>query len=231
MDPSGCGVVGCGVYGASRALGASEEQAHYNATAVDAAIGILSMLAPHGGGGVVEPVPDVPPGERPGGAGGHWPTIGEVVDPNVVRQKTVSECGVACAEMVTKSKTFKPSREMFLKDLGKDYVHGAGVKPTPLAESLNRVDPEAGKSYVWRAEFRGSASPQLVSSLRAKGPWVASMRTINSKGGFGGHVVVVDGLSSTGNVLIRDPAGKGTSYEMTMADFDANWDGFAVYRR
>ena len=43
------------------------------------------------------------------------------------------------------------------------------------------------------------------------------------------HALIVDGLNDAGELMIRDPA-KPSRYEMTMADFIANWTGHAVYR-
>ena len=55
-------------------------------------------------------------------------------------------------------------------------------------------------------------------------PWVPRNRGANDP-----HVVVIDGVKSTGNLSILDPY-EGTRYEMTETDFKAAWTGQAVYR-
>ncbi len=45
-----------------------------------------------------------------------------------------------------------------------------------------------------------------------------------------GHWVVVKGGDSTGKVMINDPF-KGTSYTMTVKDFNGAWNEIAIFKR
>ena len=72
--------------------------------------------------------------------------------------------------------------------------------PTPLAESLNRLDPEVGKSSTWRVHSTvDPATPELIRDHGARGSWIASMWTPDVDDI--GHLVVVDGLSEDGKLL------------------------------
>lgn len=61
----------------------------------------------------------------------------------------------------------------------------------------------------------------------AGGNWAAMLWETGSKIG---HMVIVDGLSSDGYVLIRDPW-EGTRYKMHKSDFLQYWNDYGVYRR
>lgn len=72
--------------------------------------------------------------------------------------------------------------------------------------------PELGEG--WFGEFINQPTASQVRELCSSGPFGASLR----KFGFDAHMVVVDGLSKQGRLIIRDPA-HGYKYEMSVHDF------------
>jgi hypothetical protein len=121
---------------------------------------------------------------------------------------------------------------MYQTALGRDYVHGSGAKATPMKEVMNELDPRAAKDYSWHAEAVYDDVPvATLKKMSDRGPWIALMRTTTSNGKFGSHSVVVDGIDSSGNVMIRDPAHKGSRYQMTGTDFNEHWTGISIVRR
>ncbi len=95
----------------------------------------------------------------------------------------------------------------------------SALGPNSNAEALAR---ELGPGWV-------GGTPDLAlddafHALNGTGSWAARV-----SGTSGAHMVVVDGLSDAGCVLIRDP-GSGSSYETPFRDFLGAWRGQAVWR-
>lgn len=144
-----------------------------------------------------------------GGAGGNWPRTGEVPSGTVVSQATPTSCGQACAEMLLSSRGIPASQVT---------LGGELTSAQSLSDKLNSVSPGWIGAPVEASSFSG---------LNRTGSWGAMMWEPGSKVG---HWVVVDGVNSAGLVIVRDPAGLGTVYTMTVTDFKNTWNGYAVFK-
>jgi len=138
-----------------------------------------------------------------------WPVIGEKFSPDCIRQSLEDSCMSASAEMVLRGKL---TEAQLIPKLG---------RPGNIADLPALLGPE------WTT----GKGPTHLSELSEGGPWIAQMW----EGGWTTkpkppHIVVVDGLNPSGNVMIRDPQ-EGTGYEMKVADFLNTWSGQAAYRR
>ncbi|PHM33839.1 DUF637 domain-containing protein [Xenorhabdus szentirmaii] len=144
-----------------------------------------------------------------GGAGGNWNVLDEIVDPNVVKQKTPTGCGAACGEMLLKDRKVPVSQTEL----------GGGLKsPEQLARDLNKYSSD------WDGGFVGLENFHILNST---GSWAAMMW---DQGSRIGHWVVVKGIDKAGNILIHDPW-KGTSYKMTIDNFNKVWNEIAVFKQ
>jgi len=68
--------------------------------------------------------------------------------------------------------------------------------------------------------------PQLLVFVQGHSCWIAELKLFKQSG----HAVFVDGLSVSGNVIIRDP-GRGTRYEMRQEEFFQYWSGHWVCKQ
>ncbi len=138
-----------------------------------------------------------------------------VADPSVEKQLHDNACGPACAVMMAKDRGVvvdqAPMAEELLssKELPPELRWAGGISPTQLAKMMERVVPETS----W------SGGPLDVDRRRAKravgvisddrGSWAALLGKRRR-----GHWVVVDGLSSSGFVKVRDPSGHRRLYSL-----------------
>ncbi|MDC9604584.1 DUF637 domain-containing protein [Xenorhabdus griffiniae] len=169
------------------------------------------------GEGILNKV-NIKPVTLKGGAGGNWNVLDELVDPNVVGQKTPTGCGGACGEMLLKDRN--------ITDVNQTKLGGGLKSPEELARDLNKHDTG------WQGGFVGWEN---FDNLNKLGSWSA---IIWDQGSKIGHFVVVTGVDAkTGHVLIKDPwkGGRkgegGTSYKMTETDFMNAWSGNAVFKQ
>lgn len=157
------------------------------------------------------------------GAGGNWPVIDEVLDPEVVQQQNDLSCGSACGEMLLKKRGINNISQATI-------ANQAGVPVTcrNLANVLNTIDfPEGIQQWVGGPlAIPGATDSQLFETLNNTGSWAALLWEV---GAGIGHMVLVDGLDEAGYVLIRDPW-DGTSYKMRKDDFLKYWTTQAVFR-
>lgn len=65
-----------------------------------------------------------------------------------------------------------------------------------------------------------------IDGLLDKGPFIAEFHECGDKTS---HEVIVDSLSESGNLKIRDPW-EGTKYEMTLDEFYNYWTGNACFK-
>ncbi|MGK7901393.1 MAG: papain-like cysteine protease family protein [Hormoscilla sp.] len=157
------------------------------------------------------------------GAGGNWPVIDEVVDPEVVPQQNDLSCGPACAEMLLRDRSINISQAVIASETG------VPADASSLARVLNSLDEEV--SRLWgggELVIPGATESQLLDALNATGSWAA---VLWESGARMGHVVIVDGIDETGKVMIRDPRGQGTKYKMNRDDFLQYWNQQGVYLR
>ena len=87
------------------------------------------------------------------------------------------------------------------------------------AQSLARA---LGKG--WRGGYVGPENLNIL--LKSGQPFAAEFKEVGERLA---HMVVVDGVNSAGQVLIRDPWGVGTTYRMTMDAFLKAWNGIVVF--
>jgi len=138
-----------------------------------------------------------------------WSVINEQFSSNVLRQSHDASCISAVGEMLTEGRITEAE---LMEKLG---------TPGNIKELPKLLGDE------WTSEVRKNTS---LRELSKQGPWAAEM----IEGGFPKkplHVVLVDGISESGNVRIRDPW-EGTAYEMNAKHFIEDvWTGKAVYRK
>lgn len=160
----------------------------------------------------------VSPNKKVGSGFGNWPRSDVKVDTDfVIKQVDNSSCGQACGAM-------------FLRDRGVD------VKPIDIGEGLTTFDvskvgalakqiKEAAPDIKWSAGSANDTEDAFKILTRSPekggGSWIAEMREAGEKIG---HAVVVDGVTASGKVIIRDPWDQ-TTYTMTKQDFINNWAG------
>ena len=145
-----------------------------------------------------------------GGSGGTWPVSGETPSANVVSQATPTGCGAACGQMLLADR-------------------GVGVSQVALGGELTSAQSVASKLNAVDSGWTGAAvDKSSFAALNKTGSWSAMMW---EPGASVGHWVVVDGLDTAGNVVIRDPAGVGTTYTMTVDAFKNTWNGFSVFKK
>ncbi len=156
------------------------------------------------------------------GAGGNWPIIDEVVDPNVTQQQGDLSCGLACGVMLLKDRKINSSQAAI------ETITGTPVNCQILATALNTLDPDP--SHCWEGgllNLPGATDSQLFDILNTTGSWAAVLWEM---GAGIGHLVVVDGFDPVGYALIRDPW-QGTRYRMTKDNFLKYWTTEAVFSR
>jgi len=148
------------------------------------------------------------------GSGGNWQVIDEVVDPQVVQQKSDLSCGIACGEMLMKSRGINNINQTVIEELTT-----IPTWPELLANALNELHPDS--KGRWVGNFVSTAS---FEGLNATGSWAAVLWEVGARIG---HMVIVDSLDK--NILtILDPW-DGTKYKMAQDIFLQHWNGQAVY--
>ena len=155
------------------------------------------------------------------GAGGNWPVINEVVDPETVKQQNRICCGPACAEMFL--------REQGINHLTKATISSATYTPvsvSDLALTLNQLDPSSSREWIGGClEIPGANDGVVLDVLMATGIWIAELR---EPGARLGHLVVVDGFDDLERLKIRDPW-DSTRYKMDREEFLTYWTLQAIY--
>lgn len=139
----------------------------------------------------------------------NWEAINERFSTNVIRQSNEDSCIAAVGEMLSEGKL---TEQVLIAELGErpnitDLVKHLGSDWTWEPKRFKSF-AEIGKRGPWAAELMENAGTDLEKSL---------------------HTVVVDGVNSSGNLVIRDPW-EGTTYEMTQQKFLKDWTRRAVYR-
>lgn len=149
-------------------------------------------------------------------AGGNWQVIDEKIDLRVIKQQDNLSCGVACGEMLLKTKGIDNiDQALIVMESGKP------VSPAYLASVLNRLSPS--NEGEWRGgglAIEGLDFSELFYCLISTGVWIAELRELGARLG---HLVIVDGIDSQDRVFIRDPW-HGTSYQMEKTEFLDYWN-------
>ncbi len=156
------------------------------------------------------------------GAGGNWPAIDEVFDPQVVRQKDDFSCVAACGEMLLKERGIVVSQIQISAEAGSPTTLGK------IAVVMNKFDADISHQWLGgNLVLPGASEIQIFDVLNETGSWGAMLW---QPGAGMGHLVVVDGKDSLGYALIRDPW-QGTKYKMTVKDFLLYWNEHGVFQR
>ncbi|MCK9815296.1 hemagglutinin repeat-containing protein, partial [Pseudomonas sp. MAFF 302046] len=153
-----------------------------------------------------------------GGAGGNWKVIDEVVDSSVVKQVNSLSCGQACVEMMLGDRKINASQSVISKLAGDGATY-----ETQLASVLNKLDSSGSRKWIGSGVDADDIG--TFYGLSSTGAWAAQLWERGSKIG---HWIVVDGLDSSGRVMIRDPW-QGTSYKMDMKEFKSAWNGYSIW--
>ncbi|NES20983.1 MAG: hypothetical protein F6K41_19140 [Symploca sp. SIO3E6] len=159
--------------------------------------------------------------EKLSGAGGNWRVIGEIADPNVIKQQDQVSCGTACGEMLLRD------REIY--DVNQSIIAaetGVPVSIETLAMVLNRLDCDS--SRVWlggTVSIPGATDSEIIDVLIDTGSWGAILWEPLANLG---HMVVVHGIDETEKIIIRDPW-EATSYKMDREEFINFWNSQAIY--
>jgi hypothetical protein len=138
----------------------------------------------------------------------NWQAINERFSPDVVRQANEDSCISAVGQMLSKGRI---TEQHLITELGarpeladlRRYLGDEWTSQKRSFRSFAEISDEP-----WGAELMENAGTDLDKSL---------------------HSVVVDGVGSDGNLLIRDPW-EGAKYEMTPQQFLKIWTGRAIYR-
>lgn len=141
----------------------------------------------------------------------NWEALNERFSSDVVRQSNRDSCISAVGEMLSEGR------------LTEKELIGLLSKRPDIKDLVEHLGPE------WTDELRRFSS---ISEISEKGPWAAElMENAGTELEKSLHTVVVDGVSDSGNLVIRDPW-EGTKYEMDIKHFlEDVWTGRAVYRR
>jgi RHS repeat-associated protein len=164
-----------------------------------------------GGAGILFGAPG---GDEPvigGGSGANMSAENEVLGTAIQQTKPMS-CFAACGEMLTNGAA---TQDSLIAKLDPSGIMGASSGDTARA---------LGGGWRGGSVAGVDNRDQVFSALNTTGAWGAMMR--GAKGGY--HMVVVDGLDSSGSVLIRDPH-NGSSYTTPYSEFINVWTGEAVF--
>ena len=140
-------------------------------------------------------------------------------------------CGPTSLQMILDYFGVEVSRDyLALTDLGegKMYRKGVGSQYAPMLEMARHLGFE-------KAEMVFSKSiAEIKNRLKDGRPVIVSMKgslrylTGGRNRRTSGHIVVVSGIDSNGNIVLLDPAGKGSRALMKPKDFLRVWRGFMV---
>ncbi len=140
--------------------------------------------------------------------GADWTRIDEQAG-GVVAARTAGATGAAAAEMLSHGSV---SQDRILQ------IAGENSSADAIVTALN-----AEATGPWRI---GPVGPTTFDGLVLHGQWIASLTTADG----GTHYVVVDGLTDTGLVRVRDPFDGGSSYSVDPDQFKRAWTGESMYR-
>ncbi|MBB3571831.1 hemagglutinin repeat-containing protein [Rhizobium sp. BK491] len=156
------------------------------------------------------------------GAGGNWPRISETID-TTLSQTGPTGCGAACGSILLSERGLLVSQT----ELGGNSLQFA----EGLARQLNSVD------NGWKGISADMDDLGTLKGLNSTGSWAAVLKDPGPQALS--HFVVVSGEDASGNLIIHDPwpadeksfgTAPGTTYSMTVSDFQKAWTGYSVYK-
>ena len=142
--------------------------------------------------------------------------INERESADVVKQFHENACVCAVGEMALEGKVSQ-------HELWRKYQERLPEEMRNRERKASLADLPAllGEGWVW-----DSLLPLEFSRYMPKySGWIAELKLYRQSA----HAVFVDGLSATGNLIIRDP-GRGTKYEMRQEEFFQYWSGHFVHK-
>ena len=149
-----------------------------------------------------------------------WEVIDERFSDSVVRQRHNLSCVSACGEMITNGQVKQDDLiEAFRKYVPKE------LRKKEMAADLEWLKKELIERHSpgWKA---GRVEDNALNALLERGNFVAEFREPGSRAG---HVVLIDGLSKAGRVIVRD-SWEGTTYEMRLTEFFNRRTGRVCFR-
>lgn len=141
-----------------------------------------------------------------------WPVIEGTEDfaENAIRQSTKTSCVSAIGEMLSSGK-YSEDQLRKLMSYEFDLEELANVLGPPWTTKMSSATfEERCRKGSWGVIFGDNIGTMDYPKISH-------------------HAVVIDGLSGSGTVLLRDPW-EGTMYEMYLKDFYQAWNGQAIYR-
>ena len=110
---------------------------------------------------------------------------------------------------------------------GQIYAKGAGAAYAPMVNLAKRLGFK-GSKQVWTNNLN-----TVKNMIKAGRPQIISVAgRIRYKGGgswnSNGHIMVIRGFDSAGDVIVNDPAGNGRRKVIRRSDFMRIWRGFTV---
>lgn len=198
--------------------------------------GRLERLLPEAEKAIGEVLNSARPHVPPAGSGFDWPVLDQVINGTVPAQLDSMACGPACLVMVLAERGIKLTQEELIRRVRATIPKGikrTSVTIASLRGVLQRADPYGnwvGGEDIGAHILRGRTPTQVIQYLARKGSWIAQVHT---------HFVVVDGIDSAGNVMIRDPwflparergLNSGSHYKVTLRTFLADWYAVGIYR-
>ncbi|MBK8221281.1 MAG: hypothetical protein IPK73_09695 [Candidatus Obscuribacter sp.] len=143
--------------------------------------------------------------------------INERESADVVKQFHENACVCAVGEMALEGKVSQ-------HELWRKYQERLPEEMRNRERKASLADLPALLGEGW---IKGSVlPPQLLVFVQEHSCWIAELKLFKQSG----HAVFVDGLSASGNVIIRDP-GRGTRYEMRQEEFFQYWSGHWVCKQ
>lgn len=138
----------------------------------------------------------------------NWEAINERFSSEVVRQTTDDSCISAVGEMLSQGRLSE-----------KELITKLGERPD-IFDLLEHLGPNWSK----KGKFRS------LAEIGKNGPWGTElMENAGTDLGKSVHSVIVEVITSSGNVVIHDPW-EGTVYEMTEKNFNKGWTRRIVYK-
>ena len=149
-----------------------------------------------------------------------WEVQNERFSEDAIRQKRGRSCTSACGEMITNGKV---KEDTLIKELLEYHLEEMRTDDMPasmhdLATELNRLDGPG-----WRG---GLVDDDKLETLLRRGKVIAELKEPTDPIA---HAVLVDGMSSSGNLVVRDPW-EGTKYEMKVSEFFCYMTGNVCFR-
>ena len=110
---------------------------------------------------------------------------------------------------------------------GQIYAKGAGAAYAPMVNLAKKLGFK-GSKQVWTNNLN-----TVKNMIKAGRPQIISVAgRIRYKGGgswnSNGHIMVIRGFDSAGDVIVNDPAGNGSRKVIRRSDFMRIWRGFTV---